>query len=212
MYNWYKIAASGTITTVTGNGASGYSGDGGPATAAKLNQPFKVNADNAGNLFIVDGGEHVVRKISAAGIITTVAGTGAPGFGGDGGMATAAQLDAPEGVVSTPTGYLYISDTRNGRIRRIAGSGTGVSDISPASTQSLSVYPNPSNGIFSIKLSAKLKEDVLLTVADAAGRLVKEISLTPGKETKLQLNVPAGNYYLSAETSNGKIVDKIVVE
>src|SRR5437016_4530659 len=85
-------SASGTITTVAGNGTSGFSGDGGPATLAALTSPAGVDLDSAGELFIADYGANRVRRVSAGEIITTVAGTGSPGYSGDGGPATAAML------------------------------------------------------------------------------------------------------------------------
>ena len=93
-----KVSATGIITTVAGNGTVGYSGDGGPATSAQLNVPFGVAVDASGNLYIADAYNHRIRKVSATGIITTVAGNGSGGYSGDGGPATSAQLDGPQGV------------------------------------------------------------------------------------------------------------------
>ncbi|HTM00143.1 MAG TPA: hypothetical protein VL503_03325 [Candidatus Omnitrophota bacterium] len=126
-------AATGTITTIAGTGA-GYSGDGGPATAAKLRAPQGLHLASTGDLYVADAGNHVVRKISAAGIITTFAGTGTSGYTGDGGLAIAARLNAPEAVHLAPSGDAYVADTGNHVIRKVqAGSqvittiaGTGV--------------------------------------------------------------------------------------
>jgi sugar lactone lactonase YvrE len=119
-------AASGVITTFAGNGSYGFSGDGGAATSARLADPAEIAIDGAGNLYIADAGNHRIRKITAAtGVITTVAGSGTPGYGGDGSVATAAQLDAPEGVAIDGAGNLYIADTDNHRVRKVAA-GSGV--------------------------------------------------------------------------------------
>src|SRR5258706_453167 len=105
-------AASGqTITTVAGNGTTGFSGDGGPATAASLWGPCAVAVDSSGNLFIADQGNNRIRRVDAStGIITTVAGNGPSGsqgaFGGDGGPATAAALNGPSGVAVDSAGNL----------------------------------------------------------------------------------------------------------
>src|ERR1019366_4344306 len=93
-----KVSASGIITTVAGTGAEGFSGDGGLATAALLNSPYGVAVDGFGNLFVAETANNRIRKVSGGGIITTVAGNGILGFGGDGGLATAAQLAIPYGV------------------------------------------------------------------------------------------------------------------
>ena len=123
-------ATTQVITTVAGNGTPGFSGDGGPATAATLGAehgPLGVALDGAGNLFIADGSFHRIRRVDAAtGIITTVAGTGSPGgFSGDGGPATSAQLFGPGGVVVDSAGNLFIADSGNNRIRRVDAA-TGV--------------------------------------------------------------------------------------
>ena len=116
-----KVDAAGVITTVAGDGRSGYSGDGGAAVAARLDTPFDVAADGAGNLYIATGNR--IRKVDAAGVITTVAGAGRSGSGGDGGPAVAAQLDDPEGVAVDGAGNLYIADRDNHRIRKVDAAG-----------------------------------------------------------------------------------------
>ena len=110
------------ITTVAG-GTPGFSGDGGPATAAQVLAPHGVAVDANGNLFIADVGNQRIRKVSASGIITTVAGTGSLGFSGDGGPATAAELYYPVGVAVDAIGNLFIADTLNRRIRKVSASG-----------------------------------------------------------------------------------------
>src|SRR5439155_755129 len=111
-------AGTGIITTVAGTGTPGFSGDGGPATDAQLSVPYAVAIDAVGNLFIADQGNFRSRRV-AAGIITTVAGTGIPGFSGDGGAATSAQLSVAYGVTTDGAGDLFIADTSNNRVRAV---------------------------------------------------------------------------------------------
>ena len=118
-----KISAAGVITTVAGTGDPGYSGDGGPATSAQINNPRGVVALADGGFLIPDSNNHRVRKVSPAGMITTVAGTGAQGFSGDGGPATAAQLSIPFGVAPTADGGFLIVDVGNQRIRKVSAAG-----------------------------------------------------------------------------------------
>jgi sugar lactone lactonase YvrE len=118
--NRIRKVSGGIITTVAGTGTAGYSGDAGPATSAQLQSPDAVTVDAQGNLYIADTGNHRVRKVSG-GIITTLAGNGTLGFSGDGGPATSAQLDYPEGVVLDSQGNLYIADWGNNRIRKLSG-------------------------------------------------------------------------------------------
>jgi len=110
-----KVSTTGTITTFAGTGATGSSGDGGPAVAAALTAPGGLASDALGNLYVSAGGQ--LRKISPTGIITTVAGTGAGGFSGDGGPATNATFNGPGGIAVDATGNLYVADTD--RIRKI---------------------------------------------------------------------------------------------
>ena len=115
--------ATGTIATIAGTGSASYSGDGASAKLAALNVAVDVSADRAGNLFIADQFNHRIRKIAPDGTITTVAGTGAPGFSGDGGPAVSAQINTPTGVFADTTGNLYIADVGNQRIRKVDTSG-----------------------------------------------------------------------------------------
>jgi len=108
------------LTTVAGSGAKGYAGDGKPALAAKLNEPYEVRFDAAGNMFFVEMMNHVVRRVDAkTGVISTVAGTGVKGFGGDNGPAVSAQLNRPHSIALDGKGGLYIADIGNHRIRRV---------------------------------------------------------------------------------------------
>jgi sugar lactone lactonase YvrE len=113
-------------STIAGSGERGYSGDGGPATAASLNMPHEIQFDRAGNLFIVERDNHAVRRVDARrGVISTVSGTGTAGFSGDGGPAAKAQLRSPHSIAFAPDGALLICDVGNHRIRRLdMGSGT----------------------------------------------------------------------------------------
>ncbi len=111
---------SGVIVTIAGTGAEGYSGDGGPATAATFNQPYSLQVDTNGDIYVVDRLNFVIRKIEAVtGIISAVAGTGESGYGGDGGPATRAQLREPNDCFLDGRGGLLIADVQDQRIRRL---------------------------------------------------------------------------------------------
>ena len=129
-----KVTPAGIMTTIAGTGTAGHTGDGLPATAATLNQPNGMGIDLAGNLYVAEQGNNDVRKITTSGIITTVAGTGGPGYSGDGAIATNATMRTTSGVAIDPSGVLYIADWGNNVIRKvdasgiittIAGNGTG---------------------------------------------------------------------------------------
>lgn len=127
---------TGTISTAAGAGTMGYAGDSGPARTASLNQPYEIAFDANGHLFIVEMENHIVRRVDAnSGQISTVAGTGEAGFGGDGGPATAAQLRQPHSIALDGRGGLYIADIGNHRIRRVDLSGGGIETFAGTGVQ-----------------------------------------------------------------------------
>ena len=117
-------AAPGEISTVAGTGASGYSGDGGPATRARLNGPRTVAIAPDGSILIAEASNHVVRRVDRTGTISTLAGTGHPGYGGDGGPARAALLDFPHDVAVDRWGNVLIADSANNVVRMVDSAGT----------------------------------------------------------------------------------------
>ena len=118
-----RIDSRGRLINVVGTGASGFSGDGGPASQATLRVPAGLTFDSKGNLYIADRENHRVRKVNPKGIISTVAGNGTAGFSGDGGPATQASLNLPCGMVVDKKGNLYIADRSNNRVRVVDSKG-----------------------------------------------------------------------------------------
>jgi len=118
-----KVSPSGQISTIAGDGTAGYSGDGGSATRAELNSPFGIALDSVGNLYIADTGNHSIREVTVGGTISTIAGNGTPGYSGNGGQATEAQLHSPDGVALDSVGNVYIADTGNQQVRVVAKNG-----------------------------------------------------------------------------------------
>ena len=122
-YRVRRIDTAGTVTTYAGTGELGYAGDGGPATEAQLGEIAAIAADGAGNVYVADSGNHLVRRIDPAGVITTYAGTGRRGYSGDGWLATQARLSSPCGVEVDASGSVYVADSDNYRVRRIDSAG-----------------------------------------------------------------------------------------
>jgi len=158
----------------------GVSGDGGPATSAELSSPFGVAVTADGGFLIADSGSQRVRKVSAAGTITTVAGTGTYGFSGDGGPATSAQLKPPYGVAETADGGFLIADTDNQRVRRVIGP-PPPAPPPPAPPPAAAPPPAPLPDVALFNLSPSS-----VNVAKS-GRFTYTFVATPGRAAKLKL-------------------------
>jgi sugar lactone lactonase YvrE len=163
------------MTTIAGNGQRGYSGDGGPATEAMLSEPHEIAFDRGGDLYVAERDNHVIRKVNMkTGIISTVAGTGMPGFSGDGGQGTLAQLRAPQGIFLDRDGSLLICDVGNHRIRRLhvdtgiieTFAGTGVGE---RTGEGAAVRGNPLNGPRSLAISPR--GDLFIALREGNGIL-----------------------------------------
>jgi serine/threonine-protein kinase len=138
----HKIAQDGAVTPVAGTGATGFAGDGGPATAAQLNGPGSVARDPAGDWYVTDALNFRVRKITPDGKITTVVGTGTKGFSGDGGPAAAAQINGVEGIAIGDDGSLYLPDYENQRLRKVTPNGI-ITTIAGTGTKGYAGTPTP---------------------------------------------------------------------
>ena len=201
-----KVDPDGNITTVAGSGGSGFSGEGGHATKAKLNLPLAVTVDREGNLYIADAENHRIRKVDSEGIITTIAGTGEEGYSGDGGPATSAKLAYPSGLVFDDRGNLYVAEElsvrkidRSGTITTVAGTGRGgdfSGDGGPATEASLTAADDAldaSGNLFiadgdNHRIRKVDKHGVIHTVA---GSGKKGNSGDGGPATKAALNEPS---------------------
>ncbi len=170
-----EVAASGVITTVAGNGTAGFSGDGGPAVSAGLSGVTGVAVDSSGNLFVADSGNNRVRKITAKGIITTLAGNGTSAAAGDGGPAINAQLSATS-ITLDGSGDVFIGDSVNYRVREISASGI-INTIAGAGTPGYSGDGGAARGA---QLSAfhQLAADPLgnIYIADSGNSVIREIT------------------------------------
>lgn len=145
-----RKVTGGTMSTVAGSGTAGFAGDGAAAGSAQLNLPFGVAVDSAGNLYIAEFGNNRVRKVTAGGTINTLAGNGVFGYSGDGGQATGAMLNGPQGIAVDASGNVYIADTANNRVRQVAPNGvittvagTGIAGFSDSGSAVSAQVGNP---------------------------------------------------------------------
>ncbi|MDG3002361.1 SMP-30/gluconolactonase/LRE family protein [Paludisphaera mucosa] len=170
------------IETIVGTGEAGFSGDGGPAARARLNQPFDVVYDRAGNLYLSDTGNQRIRRVDASGVITTVAGNGGKGFAGDGGPATAAKLDEPYGMAIDGDGNLYFADRLNRRVRRVDGRSGIITTVAGDGGKATSGDggPGPDAGIVEPN-DVALDGRGRLFIADVSGHRVRVVDLATGR-------------------------------
>ena len=222
-------AESGIVTTFAGNNVAGYSGDGGSALTAQLDFPSSVVLDASGNLYIADYSNNVVRHVNAqTGIIATVAGNGATGYGGDGGSATSAELNSPAGVLLDQAGDLFIADTWNNRVRRVDAQTAVITTVAGNGFASLT-----GDGALAVNAGLSVPSSVFvdasddLIIADFADNCVREVNAQSGiitliagsgvagysgdggSATIAQLNTPSGvfldqqgNLYIADSANN----------
>lgn len=205
-----KIDTSGLITTVAGNGVPGYNGDGIPATSAKISNPEGIKLDVFGNIYFVEAGGILVRKVNTSGIISKVAGIGPPsGYSGDGGPATSAQFYQPNDITFDGAGNLYISDPGNNRIRIICNTnclaGIGENNIE----DKVIIYPNPVSNILHIESEYYFEPGTEIQITNTLGQVVyktlfkNEVDLT---------NLPSGLYFLRVSSKEKNYISKFIKE
>ncbi len=175
-----KIDNSGIISTYAGNGGIGYTGDGGPATAANFNMAYGLSVDTSGNLYVADNNNNEIRKISTSGIITKVAGIFlSGGYSGDGGPATACQLYYPKATACDNSGNVFIADYTNNRIRKIDASGT-ISTVAGSNFHSSSGHKGDGgpeiSALFATPFALAYDTAGNMYVADAGGYNIRKIN------------------------------------
>jgi sugar lactone lactonase YvrE len=208
-YRIRKVNAAGIISTVVGNGTGGYSGDGGQATAAGLYWPAGIIFDGAGNMYISDFGTDRVRMVNTVGIISTVAGNGTWAYSGDGGLATAAELNGPYGIAFDAFSNLYIADLLNNRIRMVTNVAVAGIEQFVVNSEQLSVYPNPAKDVLNVEC-LMINEKATVTMIDMIGNVIYYSAFTAQHNTINVADLIEGVYNISI-TSNGAIANKRVV-
>jgi cysteine-rich repeat protein len=174
--------ATGVVTTVAGTGESGFAGDGGPATSAQLRETSGVAVDGFGNLFVADTGNHRIRRVAAqSGIITTIAGNGVEGYSGDGGAATSAALNRPDGITVDAYGNVWIADRSNSRIRRVDAQSGVITTVAGTGSSSFSGDGTPATSA-ALRLPADVSIDTFgnIFIADTSNHRVRRVDAQSG--------------------------------
>jgi hypothetical protein len=202
---------TGFISTVAGNGSAGFSGDGGLAVNASLNQPNCVFIAKNGTMYISDFGNNVIRGVTTAGFISTIAGNGIYGYSGDGGYATEASLAGPTAVIADNSGYIYLADGDNSAIRKITPFTFPSAGVKQVAGTNYDLFPNPSStGKFTLTLASQGSVSAI-SVLNTLGRTVFQAPVT-GLQTVFDLsgNAP-GMYFVQLHTDAGVVTDKVVI-
>ncbi len=189
-------AGTGIVTTIAGNGIPGAGGDGGPATSAELNQPVDVKLDASGNLYIADYTNNKIRRVDATtGVISTFAGNSSATFSGDGGPATSAGLAYPQGIALDRSGNLFLSDSRNDRIRRVDALTNVITTVAGNGTYGFSGDGGPANGA-EISYPGGLAFDGAgnLYIADTGNGLIRRLDAVSGKISTVAGSRDAAGY------------------
>ncbi len=205
-----KIDHAGMIRTIAGTGVAGNSGDGGPGVNAQISNPGCLFINAAGDLFICDAANNNIRVLNVnTGIMNTLAGTGAMGYTGDGGLAISAHLNQPMGVWQDAAGVIFIADQGNGAIRKVTGSGYKPTGTNTVAGNNISIFPNPSAGTFTIRTNT-VPENGSVTVYNVVGEKVFATTIDQ-QQTNITLNQPAGTYSIVVKTDDGSTTKKVTI-
>lgn len=199
--NRIRKVSGGTITTIAGNGTPGYTGDGAAATAAELNYPLAVAiGPDSSTVYLTDGADNVIRYIDTKGNIHTCAGNGSAGYTGDGGPATAAQMNYPYGIAVNSMGNLFIADEDNNVIRE-TGAVQGINELNAAIN--LTIYPTPASNTLNIVINNNQDQINEITIYNMLGEQVYNANTTHFPASINISNLNAGIYILRVQNAKG---------
>ncbi len=205
-----KLDTAGRFITIAGNGVEGYSGDGGPATSAKIESGY-WGIDTFGNCYLVDDNTSRIRKIGINDTITTIAGYGYTGYGGDWGNPLMAKFALPQGIVIAPNGDIFIGDAGNNRIRMITTHITAISGIDEPQA-GIQIYPNPAHSPLRLMVQTTQAVPVTLSLYDISGREVAHAAGSTNEMMHITTHLPSGIYIVIARTETQTFTERLVVE
>ncbi len=203
-------AADSLIHTIAGNGIMGYYGDGGLALAAQLNKPVGVAVDAAGVVYVADSYNNRVRKIDLSGMISSLSGTGVPGYNGDSISCYTAELNGPSDMTLDNAGNIYFCDAHNYRVRKILKSLVGIEELNE--NNSLTLFPNPTEATLAISTTqGAIKSTEIYNVLGE--KVMTASTQTSGSPFQTELNVSSltpGIYFVTVKTEKGNLTQKLI--
>jgi trimeric autotransporter adhesin len=208
-----KVNTSGTISTFAGNGTFGAPTSGVVATSTTIPAPRGMTRDASGNIYV--SAICYVFKINTSNIITYVAGTSTCGYSGDFGSATAAEVNWPDNIALNTSGDLFVIDDGNFRVREITGLGTSTGSgvaSTPVAGNGIEVSPNPAGDAFSLRVAAATEQQVQVTITNVTGQVIKELQVAANSPATITLGAPAGFYLVTAATTEGRYVARLVIQ
>ena len=205
-----KIDAAGIITTIAGNGITGYSGESVTATSAAI-EPAAFALDTAGNIYIADGLDSRVREV-VGGMIYTIAGTGINGYSGDYGPPLLAKMNYPAGVAINAAGEVFISDNNNQVVRLITKDPLLKLTNTVPQFESLAIFPNPCRGYCTIQLNDPINEPATVVITGLTGRSVCTLKINSNRPEKVDVVWPPGVYIINTTTEHMHSISSITVQ
>ena len=204
-----KVDTSGIITTIAGTGAFGYNGDGIAATNAQITAVNGLVVNKSNEVLFTDQENNRVRKIDTNGVISTIAGTGMPGFSGDGSSATLALIHWPTALCIDTSNAVYFTDLENYRIRAVKTSGLLVED---QSLFNVDVIPNPNKGSFVFEVNSPVVQNIHVIIYNMLGFMVFETEGKTNQRIKINSNLPKGVYYLKVLNQSFNSYSKFIID
>jgi len=206
-----KINTLGLISTIAGTDILGYGGDGGNAASATVD-PNAIDVDGVGNIYVADGSNQRIRKITTDGYINTIAGNGLGGISGDGGDPLLAKICSPVGIAVKSENDIYFSNQCGASVRKITMLGDGVPSPPNSKEGSVRIFPNPANGQFSILITTKAIGNATVVISDLKGTVLDELSIPANEPVSIESCYNPGVYIVSVLAGGEHYSERLIIE
>lgn len=205
-----RINSFGILSTVAGITIMGYGGDGGIATSAMI-YPEAIDVDVAGNIYVADGSNQRIRKVTTDGYINTIAGNGMVGLSGDGGDPLLAQLCHPAGIAVNTVNDIYFSNQCGASVRKITILGDGVLSSLSSDKNTVRIFPNPTDGKFSLQITTQVMGNAKVILSNIHGAILDELSVPSNELVSIETCQIPGVYVVSVHVGCEHYSEKLIV-